>query len=477
MIFPEMKRKVLVIGAGPAGATAAYLLSKDINIEVTLIEKSSAIGGMAQSFELFEQIVDVGPHRFFSTDTRVNKLWLEIVEKKYKMVNRKTRIFYKNKFFDYPLKPFDALLKLGILTTIQCVISYIYARIFPHAAIHTFEGWVSNRFGKKLYSIFFKSYTEKLWGIPCSELNAEFAQQRIKKFSLGEAIISAFKLSKKKHKTLVDEFAYPIGGSGYPYTKMVEKSIQNGSIFLKNTFATQISIKQNIQVTFQNGETKTFHHLISSMPITDFLKIHIHTPQNVLKAATSLVFRNTIILYVKIKQKNIFQDQWLYIQDESIKTGRITNFNNWIPEIVQKSEGTILAMEYWCFESDEIWKMNEHDLLHIATKDLIHCGFIQKQEDITDFKKYNIPKCYPVYSHDYKPHLHIIIEYLNTLPNLQLIGRYGSFKYNNQDHSILMGILASENILKNENHNLWNINTDYEYQESSRISETGLVEE
>ena len=166
-----------------------------------MIEKSNRIGGMAASFELFNQIVDIGPHRFFSTDPRVNTLWLEVVEKDYKMVNRTTRILYQKKFFDYPLKPFDALIKLGVFKTIQCIGSYLYYKIFPHKANHTFEGWVTNRFGKKLYNTFFKSYTEKLWGIPCTELNAEFAQQRIKKFSLGAAIISAFKLNNNKHKT------------------------------------------------------------------------------------------------------------------------------------------------------------------------------------------------------------------------------------------------------------------------------------
>ena len=470
-------KNILIIGAGPAGSTSAYCLSKNPNNSVTLIEKSNRIGGMAASFELFNQIVDIGPHRFFSTDTRVNSLWLEVVGKNYKMVNRKTRILYKKKFFEYPLKPFDALLKLGFFTSISCVLSYLWVKIFPIKDNDNFTGWVTNRFGKKLFSLFFKSYTEKLWGIPCSKLNAEFAQQRIKNFSLMVAITSAFKKSKKTHKTLVDQFAYPIKGTGYVYEKMVAKAIESGLIFLPQTTIQNIHKENNgWKVTLSNGQTNFYDEIISSMPITELLTLLPNIPKQILEASKQLKFRNTVIGYVHIKDTNLFKDQWLYIQEEHIKTGRITNFNNWVDDIFLKNHsGTILALEYWCYETDTIWQCTDLQLQQIIIEDLQKCGFIKNETDVLGFKRILIPKCYPVYDNNYKPFLNEIIDYLKQIPNLQLIGRYGSFKYNNQDHSILMGILAADNILHNSIiHNLWDINTDYEYQESSLITETGL---
>lgn len=205
------KKKVVILGAGPAGLTAAYNLSKNPEFEVRIIEISDQVGGMARSFKLFNQTVDVGPHRFFSSDPRINKLWLEVVGKEYKMVNRITRIYYKNKFFNYPLKAINALINLGIWETMLCLGSYFTSKISPLKTINNFETWVVSRFGFRLYSIFFRDYTEKLWGISCTELGTEFAEQRIKKFSLGEAILSLLPFGKNKHKTLVDQFAYPIG--------------------------------------------------------------------------------------------------------------------------------------------------------------------------------------------------------------------------------------------------------------------------
>ncbi|MCX8481209.1 MAG: FAD-dependent oxidoreductase [Sediminibacterium sp.] len=336
---------------------------------------------------------------------------------------------------------------------------------------------MSNRFGKKLFRLFFKSYTEKLWGIPCSSLNAEFAKQRIKNFSLMVAITSAFKKSKKTHKTLVDQFAYPIKGTGYVYEKMIDKAQQKGLIFYPQTTIQTITKTQNgWTVSLSNGQTNFYHEIISSMPITELLSILPDTPKQILEASKQLKFRNTIIGYVHVKNKNLFKDQWLYIQEENIKTGRITNFSNWVDDVfLENHSGTILALEYWCYETDDIWKSTDLELQQIAIEDLQKCGFIKNESEVLGFKRIQIPKCYPVYDNNYKPYLIEIIEYLKGIKNLQLIGRYGSFKYNNQDHSILMGLLAAENSMHNKNiHNLWDINTDYEYQESSLITETGL---
>ncbi|MFM6947780.1 MAG: FAD-dependent oxidoreductase [Aquirufa sp.] len=469
--------RIIILGAGPAGLTAAYELSKSTTNQIDLLEITDNVGGMARSFKLFNQTVDVGPHRFFSSDPRINTLWLEVIGKDYKMVNRTTRIYYKNKYFNYPLKAFNALFNLGIWETIICIGSYLSTKINTQKKITNFEDWVVSRFGYRLFSIFFKDYTEKLWGISCKELGTEFAEQRIKKFSLGEAILSILPFKKKQHKTLVDQFAYPIKGNGAVYQKMqqlFEKN--NGKIHFQKS-ASKIILSENntYQITLNDGSIMECDHLISTMPINQFVSIFSSATEDLQLNAANLKFRNTIILYVNINKEHIFKDQWLYIQDNSALSGRITNFNNWVPEIHQGNEGnTVLALEYWCFENDLIWNMSDDELQKIALKDLKSCKFIQTDQEVIGFKSLRVPKCYPIYFGDYKEHLDKLITFFNQFNNLQLIGRYGSFKYNNQDHSILMGILAARNIDKNENNNLWDINTDYEYQESSTITATGL---
>jgi len=470
-----MKKRVAIIGAGPAGMTAGYEISKNENFDCVIYERTAEVGGMARSFILFDRIVDLGPHRFFSNDTRVNKLWLEVIGSNYKMVNRITRIFYKNKFFDYPLKPFKALILLGFTESFLCLLSYFNSFLFPIKNADTFESWVSNRFGKRLYRIFFKGYTEKLWGIKCESLTAEFAQQRIKKFSLGEAIISAFKINKNKHKTLVDQFAYPLGGNGQVYDSMLKTFMVNGGeiIFKSNILEIKLTERNTYLLKTENSNEE-FDFLISSMPIDNFLRIFKSTNTSILNSLPSLVFRNTIIVYVRLNKTNLFNDQWLYIQDENILTGRVTNFNNWVPDIIGDKKDTVIALEYWCYEKDSIWTIEKNSFFEIISKDLLNCGFINKNNEILDFEVVRIPKCYPVYKDDYKIHLEKIQNFIDEFENLQLIGRYGSFKYNNQDHSILMGHLAARNITNNENNNIWYINTDYEYHESSTITETGL---
>jgi protoporphyrinogen oxidase len=470
-----MKKRVAIIGAGPAGMTAGYEISKNENFDCVIYERTSEVGGMARSFKLFNRTVDLGPHRFFSNDTRVNKLWLEVIGNNYKMVNRITRIFYKNKFFDYPLKPFKALILLGFTESFLCLFSYFNSLIFPIKNADTFESWVSNRFGKRLYRIFFKGYTEKLWGIKCESLTAEFAQQRIKKFSLGEAIISAFKVNKLKHKTLVDQFAYPLNGNGQVYDKMLQLFEANGAQILYSSNILEISLtEKNTYLLKTDNGNEEYDYLVSSMPIDNFLKIFTSTNTTILNSVPALAFRNTIIVYVQLNKTNLFQDQWLYIQDENILTGRVTNFNNWVSDIFEDKNDTVLALEYWCYEKDNIWSLEKSNFFEIISKDLKNCGFIEQTNEIINFEVVRIPKCYPVYKDDYKIHLEKIQNFIDDFDNLQLIGRYGSFKYNNQDHSILMGILAARNIIHNEKNNIWDINTDYEYHESSTITETGL---
>lgn len=467
--------KVAVIGAGPAGMTAGYELSKK-KVSVDVYEASASVGGMARTIVLWNQKVDIGPHRFFSNDTRVNELWLEVVGNDYEMVNRLTRIYYNKKFFHYPIKAFNALKNLGIFNAASCVISYGMEKVSPTKDTSTFEGWVTNRFGKKLYSVFFKTYTEKLWGIPCNILDADFAAQRIKKFSLGEAMKTALFGNSGKHKTLVDQFAYPHEGTGMVYERMadfIKKS--NNQVFL-NTPVKRVLTKDNkaYALELEDGTIKEYDHIISSMPLSLMVARLPEVPENIKQAANSLKFRNTIIVYLNIQAKNLFPDNWLYVHSADLLMGRLTNFRNWVPQINGKEESTICALEYWCYDEDNFWTWSDEKLIELGKEELRKTGLIGKAE-ISAGHVYKIPRCYPVYSSGYKNNLKPVEDYLSSIENLHVIGRYGAFKYNNQDHSILMGKLAVENITDNTKHNLWDINTDYEdYQESSLITKSGL---
>lgn len=468
-------KKIAIIGGGPAGLTAAYQLSK-AGVAVELFESTSSVGGMAKSFSLWGQIVDLGPHRFFSSDPRVNQLWLEVIGQDYSMVKRLTRIFYQNIFFDYPLKAFNTLFSLGVFQSTFCVLSYLNAKILKNQDESTFEGWVCNRFGKRLFSIFFKSYSEKLWGISCKELDADFAAQRIKKLSLYEAIKSAIlKSSRSKHKTLVDEFAYPNLGAGIIYELMAKKVVELGGVIHFNTSVhsvTSSTSETSASLRLENGKELFYYHIITSMPLTHLVS-RMDAPPVIQEHAQALKFRNTILVYLQTDTVSPFPDQWIYVHSEDLQTGRITNFKNWVPSILQNQKETILCLEYWCYDEDLLWSMPDEDLISLATSEIYKTTLIPIGT-VLDGRVIRVPKCYPVYSIGYKKHLNPIQNYLSNKKGISVIGRYGSFKYNNQDHSILMGILVAENITHNTNHNLWNVNSDYEYQEACRITATGL---
>ncbi len=474
----KQTKRVAVIGAGPAGITCAYQLAKQ-GVEVHLYEAAPQVGGLAKTLDLWGQKVDLGPHRFFSDDTRVNKLWLEVAGRDYRMVDRLTRIYYKNNFYYYPVKAFDALSKLGLFTSAVCVLSYFKEKLIPTKQDGTFESWVTNRFGKRLYEIFFKTYTEKLWGIKCNELDADFAAQRIKKFSLGEAMKSALGIGGTKHKTLVDQFAYPTGGTGMIYERMEKFVNANGGKVLCNTPVKRV-LKEGDTATgieLMTGEVVNYDHVVSTMPFTIMVKQLPGIPQNIVDFANKLSFRNTILVYLHINGKDLFPDNWLYVHSADVETGRISNFRNYVPEINMGKETTIVAMEYWCYDEDAMWSMSEAELIELGKKELIKTG-LNNGAPIMEGHVYKIPRCYPVYSNNYKDVLKPIENYLSSINGLSVIGRYGAFKYNNQDHSILMGLLAADNIVTNAGHNLWDINTDYDnYQERSTITAAGLSNE
>lgn len=468
--------KIAVIGAGPAGMTAAYQLAKQVP-GVDVYEAGTSVGGLAKSLHLWDQTVDVGPHRFFSSDKRVNETWLEVVGKDYAMVDRLTRIYYKNRFFHYPLKPFDALKNLGLWEASRCMLSFFGEKLSPSKSDGSFETWVTSRFGKRLFLIFFKTYTEKLWGIKSSELDADFAAQRIKKLSLWEAVKNGILGGKgNKHKTLVDQFAYPTGGTGMVYERMAEAVRKKGGNIFLNTPVKRV-LTENGKVNaleLEDGTIKQYDHIISSMPMTLLVARLPEVPADILDRSKKLRFRNTILVYLYVNSAKLFPDNWIYVHNADMLCGRITNFRNWVPQLYGKSEASIMALEYWCYDGDDIWSWPEDKLIALGKKELEATGLVPEGK-ISDGKIYRIPRCYPVYDNGYKENLKPVETFLSSIQNLHVIGRYGAFKYNNQDHSILMGLMASENILLGAKHNLWDINTDYDsYQEESVITETGL---
>lgn len=468
--------RVAVIGAGPAGITAAYELSKR-GVTVDVYEASDTVGGLARSFRLWNQTVDLGPHRFFSSDRRVNALWLEVVGRDYRMVSRQTRIFYRGKFFNYPLKPANAFLQLGPIEAARCVLSYVSQRISPIEVDGTFESWVVSRFGRRLFEIFFKTYSEKLWGISCTQLDSDFAAQRIKKLNLYEAIINALKGGgSTKHKTLVDEFAYPINGTGMVYQRMAAHVIESGGRVLLKTPVQRVMAKDNRArgIELPDGSTHEYDEVVSSMPISLLVSRLDEVPDDIKSRALSLKFRNTILVYLKVAATDLFPDQWLYIHADDLKMGRVTNFRNWVPDLYGSDPNTILALEYWANDDDALWNDEDTTLIAIAKEEMRRTGLLGSAA-ITDGHVHRIKRCYPVYERGYKDLLKPVESYLSKIEGLQAIGRYGAFKYNNQDHSILMGLLAAQNIVEGMRNNLWEINTDYEsYQEEARITESGL---
>ena len=467
---------VAVIGAGPAGLAAAYELGK-YGIRTELFEASPNVGGMARSFELWGQTVDLGPHRFFSSDARVNRLWLEVVQNEYRMVDRQTRIYYGGVLFDYPLRAANVLKKLGVMESMRCGASYIRQQCRPKRLARSFEEWTIARFGERLFRTFFKTYSEKVWGIPCDRLDADFAAQRIRKLSLFEAVRNSFsRRSSTQHATLIDRFAYPLRGTGSVYEMMAERIQAAGGTIHRNSPVREVVPLPDgsIELSFDSGKRKNYQHVVSSMPLTHLLRALPNVPPEVSAASDALRFRNTILVYLQVESSQLFSDQWLYVHAPELEVGRITNYRNWVPELYGDDPHTILSLELWCNPGDEKWQQPDEVHIKKAIHDLHATGLI-KQAQISASCVVRVPNCYPIYDLGYKDQTNVVIKHLLKLPQLHIIGRAGAFKYNNQDHSLLMGILAAENIALGRENDLWNVNTDDNYQEAAIIDETGLV--
>lgn len=472
-----MTSKTIIIGAGPAGLSCAYQLTKsNKEVAVNVYEASPFIGGMSRSFDLWGQRVDLGPHRFFSKQKEINEFFTDLIKDDYTLVDRQTRIYYRNKFFDYPIKLGNVMKNLPIWVIFQVGWYYGIQMINPIKDPKNFEEWVTNKFGKKLFQIFFKNYTEKLWGIKCTEIDADWAAQRIKTLTLFGAVKAAMFGNKgNKHKTLVDQFAYPKNGTGTLYERAAERIKEKGGNVVLNKPIKRVLLddgnKQVVGIELLDGTIEKADNIVSTMPLTLLINGFDNVPTAVTKAINELYFRNTILVYLEIDADNLFTDNWLYIHSPNVKHGRMTNFRNWCPTLNRDKKTTIICMEYWCFEQDEIWNGDEKNLIDLAEKEIYEINLIPKEVKILNSKVIKIPRCYPVYETGYQENINTVINFLKPIKGLYPIGRYGAFKYNNQDHSILMGLLAADKISDNKEVDLWAINTDTEYQEDGKIKD------
>jgi protoporphyrinogen oxidase len=470
----ESNKKIGIIGAGPAGLTAAYQLAK-AGVSVIVHEKDAQyVGGISRTEKYKGFHFDIGGHRFFSKSKEVEDFWTEILGDDLINRPRKSRIYYGGKFYSYPLKAFEALGNLGILTSAQCMLSYLQAKIAPIKNVTNFEQWVSNAFGKKLFGIFFKTYTEKVWGMPCHEISADWAAQRIKGLSLGSAIYNALFSNSNKNKgdktikTLIDTFRYPRKGPGMMWERCVEKTEALGGKVLMNQNITSITqINNTWELQFADGTNVVYDYLISTMPLRELMQqLQKQIPSASVAAATSLQYRDFLTVVLMLEDENKFDDNWIYIHDSKVQVGRVQNFKSWSPEMVPDAKYACYGLEYFCFEGDGLWSMSNEDLIALAKKEMAQLGLINV-EKVFDGYVVRQPKAYPVYNEAYQNNMQAIKKGLEQVQNLYVCGRNGMHKYNNQDHSMMTAMLAAKNIIAGENiFDLWNVNEDAEYHES-----------
>jgi protoporphyrinogen oxidase len=475
---------VVIIGAGPAGLTAAYLLTR-AGAAVTVLERDPRyVGGISRTVEYQGFRFDIGGHRFFSKSQEVEDLWTELLGDDLLHRPRSSRIYYGGKFYAYPLKALEALRNLGIIESTRCVASYAKARLFPVKNPRTFEDWVSNKFGKRLFGIFFKTYTEKVWGMSCSEISADWAAQRIKGLSLSTAILTAVFPKKKKPadrsqtiKTLIDTFRYPRKGPGMMWEAAADRTRAQGGTIRMGVHVTALEKPPagRWRVGFRpeadaaaDVEWIEADHVISSAPMRELAAcIRPALPAAVLEAAAKLRYRDFLTVALIVRPTNRFDDNWIYIHEPGVKVGRVQNFASWSPEMVPDKNLACYGLEYFCFEGDGLWSSADADLVALASRELESLGLV-KAGDVIDGHVVRQPKAYPVYDDEYARHVETIRHEFEThCPGLHLVGRNGMHKYNNQDHAMMTAMLTARNILAGEQlFDVWNVNQDAEYHEA-----------
>jgi protoporphyrinogen oxidase len=475
--------ETLIIGAGPAGLTTAYQLSKEGH-EVVVLEKDPVyVGGISRTVNYKNFLFDIGGHRFFSKSKAIVDLWREILPDDFVERPRLSRIFYKKKFYAYPLRAFEALRNLGVAESARCMASFGFAKLFPVHNPRNFHQWVRNQFGERLFSIFFKTYTEKVWGMSCDEISSDWAAQRIKGLSLGAAILDGLRrslgLNKARNngdnsaKTLIESFQYPRKGPGMMWEAAAAKVKQNGGEVLMGRSVEKIHYDADSRIwtveawTADNRrEAFQARHVVSSAPIRELMSNLSPTPISLLHAR-QLRYRDFLTVVLIGRSRRELPDNWVYIHDPAVKVGRVQNFRSWSPEMIPDGVSTCLGLEYFCFEGDGLWTASDAELIELAKREIDQIGLMDPR-DVADASVVRQPKAYPVYDETYAANIETIRTELRLrYPNLHLVGRNGMHKYNNQDHAMMTGLLTALNIIAGEVvHDVWRVNEDAEYCEA-----------
>ena len=471
----KKSNKFTIIGGGPSGLAAAHELSTN-NYEVTIYEKANIVGGLARTIEYKNCKYDIGPHRFYTLNKEVNNFYKNILGKDSINVKRLTRIFYDKKYFYYPLSPFNTLFNLGFIKALKILFSYFFSKIKSinrSYKISNFEDWVILNFGSELYKTFFKSYTEKVWGIECKYISKDWAAQRIKNISFFNVFFDSIikKLTNKKVKSLVDSFQYPKHGAGFFYKKLSNIIIENGGKIELSSELTKINHSnnkiKNIIIKTDNKELKIESDTyIFSNPFTEIVeKLNPKPPQIILESCSKLKYRHHIGVKLEI-HGSIFQDNWIYVHDPRVKMARVSNYKNFSPYMSNSTNKNPVTVEYFCFENDKIWKLNDQEIISFAISELKLSGIINDNNSIENSFIVRSLNAYPVIAKDYEKHVLVVKNYLNHFSNLYPIGRSGMFKYNNQDHAIATGMYMARNLIdENFDIDIWNINSEGVYVE------------
>ncbi len=460
---------VVIIGAGPAGLACAYEAVQQ-GVRPLVLEKDDRVGGIARTETLGECRFDRGPHRFFTKEPEIQAVWESLLSEDFLVRARLTRIYYGQRFFDYPLRLLPTLRKLGLGTSLAIVASYLRAQISRNPSPDNFEQWVVNRFGRRLYEMFFRSYTEKVWGVPCTQISADWAAQRIKDLSLLEILRNALPGARRQHTSLIEEFHYPRRGASMMWEAMTQAVEAGGGEVRLDSPVEHLEHSAGRITALQVAQERLpleRADVVSSAPLRDLiLSLSPGSPQDVLAAARALRYRAILIVGLVIPVADLFPDNWIYVHSPQVRVGRIQNSKNFSPQLVPNPALSCLALEYYSWQGDEVWSMADEALITLAGNELHELGLLADEQVIAG-KVIRIPHAYPVYDPGYQDRVRIIREYLAGFANLQVIGRAGMHRYNNMDHSMLTGIQATRNLVC-ESHDLWLINIEQEYLEQDR---------
>jgi protoporphyrinogen oxidase len=463
-----------VLGAGPAGLTAAYVLSLRGEPGV-VFEADGTVGGIAKTVEFNGYRFDLGGHRFFTKLKPIERLWENVLQDELLTRPRLSRIYYQGKYFSYPLEAKDVVARLGLYESCMCGFSYLWSLRNRGREADSFEEWVTIRFGKRLYDAFFRSYTEKVWGIPGSEVRSQWAAQRIKDFSLVKAVLSVLGLQRGTVTTLIDEFRYPRLGPGQMWETLQRRIEAAGIPIHLNHRCVSIAHRDDrveSLVLRTNGHI-TEHAVdgvVSSIPLSDLvLSLEPAAPAEVQDAARRLRYRDFCLVALMSTEEEPFPDNWIYIHDPGTRAGRVQNFGAWSESMVRPGT-TCLGVEYFCFEGDEMWEMPDEQAVRLATDELARIGLIDPTK-VIDGVKVRVPKAYPMYDRGYAEAVEVLREYLEEFENLNTCGRNGLHRYNNQDHSMWTAILATLNLVEGASYDVWSVNAEEEYHEEGEAVE------